>query len=136
MGTRSLTKVYGNHGVIFTMYRHMDGYPSGHGAELAEFLVPFSITNGISLSTDNSKTANGMECLSAQIVAHFKNGPGGIYIHSASTIDIGEEYIYKVGMERSVLGMSIYKAGWDEKPSKLIYTGTPIACLEWCNKQQ
>ena len=50
MGTRSLTFVYEKYGnkqlPIINMYRQMDGYPSGHGAELAEFLNGFNIVNG------------------------------------------------------------------------------------------
>ena len=37
MGTRSLTFVYDeNNTPVLNMYRQFDGYPSGHGAELAE----------------------------------------------------------------------------------------------------
>lgn len=54
------------------MYRQYDGYPSGHGQELADYLKTFRITNGI--SGDPINTANGMACLAAQIVAHFKGG--------------------------------------------------------------
>ena len=38
MGTRSLTFVYDEQEAIINMYRQYDGYPTGHGAELAEFL--------------------------------------------------------------------------------------------------
>ena len=41
MGTRSLTFVYEGEKPIVNMYRQFDGYPSGHGAELAEFLNSF-----------------------------------------------------------------------------------------------
>ena len=64
MGTRSLTFVYEKYGdkqmPIINMYRQFDGYPSGHGAELAEFLDGFRIVNGY--SGDPVKTANGMSC--------------------------------------------------------------------------
>ena len=50
MGTRSLTFVYEDTGdgqePVMCMYRQYDGYPSGHGAELAEFLMPFKLVNG------------------------------------------------------------------------------------------
>ena len=43
MGTRSLTFVYEKYGQVqkpvVNMYRQFDGYPTGHGAELAEFLT-------------------------------------------------------------------------------------------------
>jgi hypothetical protein len=37
MGTRSLTFVYDGDEPMINMYRQFDGYPSGHGSELADF---------------------------------------------------------------------------------------------------
>ena len=39
MGTRSLTFVYEDNKPIVNMYRQFDGYPEGHGQELADFLL-------------------------------------------------------------------------------------------------
>lgn len=95
MGTRSLTVVNDERGrEIMALYRQYDGYPTGHGEELVEFLRPFTVVNG--LSGDKSKVANGAECLAAQIVAHFKTEPGGFYLYPAKTRDVGEEWIYTV----------------------------------------
>lgn len=94
MGTRSLTVVKDEGLEIITLYRQYDGYPSGHGEELVEFLKPFSIVNG--LSGKREKVANGMGCLAAQIVAHLKTEPGGIYIYPPGSRDCGEEWIYTV----------------------------------------
>lgn len=77
------------------MYRQFDGYLEGHGKDLADFLSGFKLVNGIS-GDEPPKFANGMGCLAAQVVAHFKNEPGGIYIHAAGTRDVWEEYIYFV----------------------------------------
>lgn len=74
------------------MYSQYDGYPAGHGADLKEAFGEHVIVNG--LSGDSRKVANGMGCLAAQVVAHFKERPGGIYIYAAGTRDAGEEYIY------------------------------------------
>lgn len=96
MGTRSLTVLCDNdEEEIVVMYRQMDGYPSGHGLELAQFLSEFTIVNGISLS-ETRKIANGMDCLAAQVVAHFKHGAGGIYLCKAGTRNCGEDYVYTV----------------------------------------
>jgi len=54
MGTRSLTFVYDEQDVIINMYRQYDGYPTGHGAELAEFLGQFRMTNGIPVGRDKT----------------------------------------------------------------------------------
>lgn len=95
MGTRSLTVFIEEGGEeIAVLYRQMDGHIESHGKELADFLAPFGIVNG--LRGDNSKTANGMGCLAAQVVAHFKDEPGQFYLHAAGTRDCGEEYIYTV----------------------------------------
>ena len=94
MGTRSLTIILDENGKeICVLYRQYDGYPTGHGADLKEFLDGFMVVNGYG-SDDPPKAANGMGCLAAQIVSHFKSGIGGFYLYPAKTRDCGEEYIY------------------------------------------
>jgi hypothetical protein len=95
MGTRALTVFKNKDDVeICVMYRQMDGYPEGHGLELAEFLNGFKMVNG--LSDKKEKIANGMSCLVAQVIAHFKTEAGSFYIYPAGTRDCWEEYIYIV----------------------------------------
>ncbi len=77
----------------------MDGYPTGHGADLKEILAPFTVVNGYNLEDNNQKhkSANGMECLAAQLVSHFKGDQiGNFYLYPSGTRDCGEEYIYTV----------------------------------------
>lgn len=94
MGTRSLTVVLDTDGKeICVLYRQYDGYPTGHGAELKEFLQGFSIVNGLGVGGPE-KIANGMGCLAAQIIANFKAEPGGFCVYPSGTRDCGEEYIY------------------------------------------
>ncbi len=96
MGTRCLTIVYDHDKPIVNLYRQYDGYPTGHGVELAEFLREFAaITNGISMN-ETRKTANGMGCLAAQLIAHFKQSVGGFYIHSVEDVNCGQDYEYHV----------------------------------------
>lgn len=72
MGTRSLTRINTATGdKILNLYRQMDGYPSGHGLELFEFLDGFEIVNGFT-DQEGPKAANGAGCLAAQLVTHFK----------------------------------------------------------------
>ena len=52
MGTRSLTYVYDGQTPIMCMYRQYDGYLSGHGQELANFLNELTLGNGIPESGD------------------------------------------------------------------------------------
>jgi len=98
MGTRSLTifhdgdaRQYGKE--IAVLYRQYDGCPDGHGKELADFLEDKPIVNGIST---NPNVFNGMGCLAAAVVAHFKDGAGGFYLYPAGTRDCGEEYTYHI----------------------------------------
>ena len=106
MGTRSLTFVYDSykakngrmvHRPIINMYRQYDGYPSGHGAELVAFLNQFhAITNGIAVG-ETRRTANGMGCLAAQLVAHFKGDEAGqFYLYPVECTDCGQDYEYHI----------------------------------------
>ena len=101
MGTRSLTVILeDDRKEICVLYRQYDGYPSGHGAELKEFLNGFSVVNGLGMDNHN-KIANGMGCLAAQIISNFKAEPGGFYVYPSGTRDCGEEYIYTVYLEKA-----------------------------------
>lgn len=74
MGTRSLTRVFDPSGVeIICMYRQFDGYLSGHGKELAEFLASGEVVNGITVVPANyARVFNGADDLAAQLVTWFK----------------------------------------------------------------
>ena len=116
MGTRSLTFVYDGDGkVLVNMYRQFDGYMSGHGAELARFLLSFdAVVNGLPVG-DTRKLANGMGCVAAQMVAHFKTEAGGFYLYPADADDCGQEYEYHVYPDR----VKVYETG-----SGVIFHGT------------
>lgn len=95
MGTRSLTKVIEDGETIVNMYRQFDGYPSGHGKELFHFLDGITLVNGLS-GDEKHKVANGAGCLAAQMVAFFKNGPGGFYLYRAGALECGQEFEYLI----------------------------------------
>ncbi len=111
MGTRSLTFVYDGDEAIINMYRQYDGYPSGHGAELANFLGQFTIVNGIRVG-ESRKVANGMGCLAAQMVSHFKGDEAGqFYLYPASAKDCGQDYEYHVYTDQRGLCVRITDRG-------------------------
>jgi len=112
MGTRSLTFVYNDGAPIINMYRQFDGYPTGHGRELAEFLTSGKLVNGY--SEKQSVQFNGMGCLAAQMIANFKNSVGGFYIHSIDSTDCWQEYEYHVYEDKVVL----------KNPTEVIFSGT------------
>lgn len=96
MSTHSVTVVYDeDERVLIRMYRQMDGYFSGHGKDLVDFLNGMWVVNGIGRDTPK-KAANGMQCLAAQIVAEFKDGIGGIYMLPLSYNWSDIQYTYEV----------------------------------------
>ena len=127
MGTRSLTKiieVYQDENktskqVLTTMYRQMDGYMEGHGVELAEWLAEFTVVNGLGVG-ETRKVANGADCLAAQMFAHFKNGPGSIYLYPPGARNCGENYIYYIYVNGSEINVWVK----DACDNKYIFKGT------------
>jgi hypothetical protein len=97
MSTRSLTKVIykwsdektnkSGRRVLVNMYRQMDGYPSGMGADLVEFLNKVGTNH------------NGIQCLAAQMVAHFKDSVGGYYLEPTNAKNCGQCYDYEIILE-------------------------------------
>jgi hypothetical protein len=112
MGTRSLTFVYNDGAPIINMYRQFDGYPTGHGRELAEFLTSGKLVDGY--SEKQSVQFNGMGCLAAQMIANFKNSVGGFYIYSVDSTDCWQEYEYHVYENKVVV----------KNPTEVIFSGT------------
>ena len=101
MGTRSKTTVFDElNKPVLSIYRQMDGYYEGMGQELQDFLSEMVIVNGYGSNTP-VKAANGMTCLAAQLVAHFKNGIGDVYICAH---DDEQEYNYEVRIARPLIG--------------------------------
>lgn len=113
MGTRSLTFVYDGDRPIMNMYRQFDGYPSGHGQELAEFLLSGKMTNGIPVGV-KEHFFNGMGCLAAQLVANFKKDAGGFYLYPLDATDCWQEYEYHVYEDKVVV----------KNPDEVIFDGT------------
>ena len=105
--------------MVACMYRQSDGYPDGHGDELATFLTGIELVDGLT-GGDPERVANGMDCLAAQIVAHFKTRPGAIYLYPTSSRDCGEEWVYLVYNREGKIGLAVFtdegypdKALWD-----------------------
>lgn len=121
MGTRSLTHIKDeNDRTLVTVYRHYDGYPEGHGIEMAEFLVNITIGNGIPFGQDLSKFANGMGCLAAQFIAEFKDGAGNIYIQTPNAKDCWEEYTYRIKYDKERGILMNYNGGKYWTPKEFI----------------
>lgn len=97
MGTRSTTKFYDEHNgeCLLAIYEQFDGYLSGVGYVLANFLKGKKVINGFGKPEETMENgyANGMGCLAAQYVASRKTKIGGFYI---TTPDDSQSYDYEV----------------------------------------
>ena len=130
MGTRALTFVYdADNQPFLNLYRQYDGYiEGGHGSELAEFLAGKKLVNGY--GKESNDLANGMGCLAASLVAHFKETVGGFYIHSVSETQCGQDYEYHVYEDKvKVLGPgSIFNPG----VNAALFEGTWAEFAKFC----
>ena len=133
MGTRSMTIVMDENDELVRIYRQNDGYPEGHGLDLAR-LCDLKIVNGLNA---DKKVANGMGCLAAQIIEGLKDGPGGIYIEKCGgEISDGVEYVYIVrGVEghRPVIDCSTQTGPFPfniQKGEHFVFAGTGAAWIE------
>ena len=133
MGTRSLTMVLDDREEpICVMYRQYDGYPDGHGEELAGFLDR-PLVNGIG---PDRQVFNGMGCLAASMIAHFKTEAGGFYLYPPSVWDdgAGEDYRYTIYPHKSHHSNKIYMRVEDRRGTILyddpVSDFTPEKCVE------
>lgn len=130
MGTRSIThfKVGDiDSTTLVSMYRQFDGYPRGHGRDIAGFMSNKIVYNGYPMTAYHD--FNGMGDVAAQVIAHLKtmNYPiverealdGSMYLTTDRMVepsyteprignarivepnatDHGEEYVYTVYLE-------------------------------------
>jgi len=156
MGTRSLTVFKEDdlmdikHGKlhkgreIACLYRQMDGYPDGHGQELADLLEGYVVGNGIG-SDSPPKYANGMGCLAAQIIGllkwdrdleaikHFSTAlqtpAGSFYLYPPGTRDVGEEYIYTVYHVAGVVHVKVEECLYKKRKRPVLFDG-PVETYE------
>ena len=129
MGTRSLTTFVDDHTEeeIVVMYRQYDGYPEGHGRDLINFLNGMKVVNGIPGGKKVSQLANGVNCLAAQVVSHFKKGVGDFYLHTGGKRDYGEEFVYTIYSKDNELKVKVEDAYED----KVLFDGNTDEMDEW-----
>ena len=147
MSTRSLTRVIETWNdektnklkkqTLVCMYRQMDGYPSGMGSDLAEFLNGGKLVNGISLA-ESERVFNGMGCLAAQMVAHFKDGAGGYYLYPTNVKDAWQNYEYEIIQhENEPIQLKVIEVGYMNtkgkycRGKKTLYFGSPKGFESW-----
>jgi hypothetical protein len=119
MGTRCLTYLYKKAAEKpFTcIYRQFDGYPEGHGFEIAEFMNSKTMVDGYN---DAATQINGMHCLASQLIVLLKEGKteaGGIYIHHPDDNECGQDYEYHIWADKVQVkdpGDVIFEGNWKE----------------------
>ena len=149
MGTRSLTYVYESfkdrNEAVLCMYRQFDGYPTGHGAELAEFLTSGTMVNGLGVGSKEI-VFNGMGCLAASMVAHFKQTPGGFYIHPTDITDCGQDYEYHIFSDNGLLSGEVFRIevyncgcnmfGMSGDTHDIVFKGNLKEFTEFCKEKE
>ncbi len=120
MGTRSRTVVYDENfpaNPIVCIYRQFDGYPSGHGKELVEFMTGREIINGIPSNKKMKNASNGMGCFAAGLIGHLKKDIGNIYIIPI-TDPVHEDYEYRIFKDKvsvhNYSGENIFYGSWED----------------------
>ena len=83
---------------LVSIYGQCDGYPSGHGKDIAKFIKKMQIVNGIRGGHVAGTHANGAGCFAAQFIKRFKTGIGSIYVTDASDRQDYDYFIY-IGAE-------------------------------------
>jgi hypothetical protein len=134
MGTRSTYRIIEEYSTgkkvkkvkqseICLVYRQYDGYPTGHPLETAEWLATAKVVNGLGMS-ETQLVFNGAGCLAAQLIAKFKDGPGGTYIHPLkSRGECWEDYLYDIIVTED---RTIEYVCYDNNENKTeIFRGTP-----------
>lgn len=120
MSTRCVTKFFDSFDdkQIACIFRHCDGYPEGHGRDLAKFLNSRVVVTGLDgFSIPGKVKANGMGRLAAQMVAALQRHELRIDPPRRQRWD--EEYVYEVRHDSlkaiGVLGRRrvLYDGPWD-----------------------
>jgi len=148
MGTRSLTVFKDDDSKeIVVMYRQFDGYPSGHGSELAKFLAPKGVgrplVNGYNDTAVKAQAFNGMACLAAAVIAHFKKDIGGFYLYPAGTRDAGEEYVYTIyqkepldhAFAKTTAKVLPYVVVYSDNAEKELFNGSSEEFYAWATRK-
>jgi hypothetical protein len=146
MGTRSITLLLDHDGEhLASIYRQFDGYPDGHGKELAA-LADRKVVNGIGEGFTTETHANGYSELGAKIIAGLKNKnqDGNIYLSRIKDMsgDLGwADYVYRIRSDGTgnkdnfniSYGQPIiecYEVGYKQDP-KLICAIPPSEYTAW-----
>jgi hypothetical protein len=121
MGTCSTTHISdedGNH--LVSIYRQFDGYFTGHGQELADFLKSKLLVKGYS-DAESTNQAVGMGCLAALLICLLKkNRIGNVYITDKDNRGDYNYFVTYAGGKEQGMQVNIRV----ESYGKVVYDGT------------
>ena len=101
MSTRCITHIHEmktldpNEHIVCSFYRHWDGYPSGHGRDLYEWLKDKGLKNGIGLDFREGKDFNRAGSMAVKLMNHIYNISGCEVIPTGAK-NYGEEFTYHI----------------------------------------
>ena len=122
---RSFSKTLKPSAIHTQVYNHYDGHPERLGVTLASYLKGYDISNGIPHGVQGP-IANGIGCLSAQLVSYLKDEPGNIYLRPPGNIDF-EDYVYYIWVkENKEIMISIF----DCEDEQCIFVGDCESLIE------
>lgn len=101
MGTRSITHVHqmesmeNGENVVCSFFRHWDGYPTGHGQDLANWLKGKKLTNGIGADFDPNTMFNRAGTMAIKLANHIQDLSGAEMIPTGGD-DMWEDFTYDI----------------------------------------
>ena len=140
MGTRSTITFIEKHGKEYTpivkVYQQYDGYIEGVGHDLCKWLLTKKMINGIGINQHSPDFVNGIGCLAAQYISHFKTNVGDLYICplDAENQDYNYYVIVDCDKELNPKGtfiddvVNIYVFNWDDP---VFFKGSPSELLKY-----
>ena len=137
MSTRCITHIYDNlfepEKIVCSFYRHCDGYPSGHGEDLKDWLQGKRIVNGIRQDFKKGVDYNGIGSLAVELMADLQKDTSIRTIPTGQQ-GMGEEYTYRVryineGWIVSYMDDEVLESWWQRVKDLSIWGG--LQNLEW-----
>ncbi len=99
MGTRSITHIHesnkSDERIVCSFFRHSDGYPDGHGKDLAGWLDGKKLVNSIGEGFVEGRDFNRAGTMAVPLMQHIQTLSGCEVISTGDT-EYGEEWIYDI----------------------------------------
>ena len=99
MGTRSITHIHEMESLgektVCSFFRHCDGYPSGHGKDLADWLKGKKLVNGMTGEEKTGQDFNRAGTMAVKLMNHIQDESGCEVIPTGDS-NYGEDFTYDV----------------------------------------